>query len=77
MPKNRLKLRGIILIVTAWVIGITGFSLKEAGAAPILFWIGFAGYAMLLWFGLAAIMKAHNEKQEKEYELRKERWKNL
>ena len=68
MKKKRLKLRGTILIVAAWASGIAGISLQKAGATPILFWAGIAGYCILLCFGLAAFMEAHQQKKLAEIE---------
>ena len=66
MAKKHLKLRGIVLVVAAWVSAIIGFSLLEAGAAPILYWAGVAGFAVLMCFGLAAFLEAYQQKKVKK-----------
>ena len=68
MKKKRLNLRGTILIVAAYVIGMAGISLNQGGAAPILFWGCIAGFCVLKCLGLAAFMEAYQQKKLAEIE---------
>ena len=74
MEKKHLNLKGAILIVVAWVIGAAAILSKEAGAAPILFWVGLAGYCVLTCFSAAAFMEAHWQKQKKKIHSWDDRW---
>ncbi len=73
MTKKHLDIKGVILIVAAWVSGIIGFTFEKT--SPILFWVGLAGYCVLTYFGAAAFIEAHWQKQKKQIDLRKEMWK--
>jgi len=68
MKEKRLKLKGAILVVAAWVSGMVGISLNQAGAAPILYWTCIAGFCVLQCLGLSVFIQAHQQKKLAEIE---------